>query len=85
VCVEVYKLFEQGKLAGAMASQSPLSQGDAGHTAAGIGATKCLVELFFDCDGVARSPLQPVSDEAAKSLADGIIELIEVKNSLSAK
>jgi L-threo-3-deoxy-hexylosonate aldolase len=85
VCVEVYKLFEQGKLAEAMALQSVLSQGDAGHTAAGIGATKCLVERNFGYGGVARSPLQPVSVEAMKSLADVSSELMEVEQSLSAK
>jgi L-threo-3-deoxy-hexylosonate aldolase len=85
VCVEVYKLFEQGKLAEAMKMQAVLSQGDAGHTAAGIGTTKCLVEHYFGHGGVARSPLQPVSDEAVKSLADGSSELMEVEKSLSAK
>jgi L-threo-3-deoxy-hexylosonate aldolase len=85
VCVEVYKIFEAGELAEAMKLQAVFSRGDAGHTAAGIGATKCLVEHYFGYGGVARSPLQPVSDEAVQSLADRSSELMEVEKSLSAK
>jgi L-threo-3-deoxy-hexylosonate aldolase len=85
VCVEVYKLFEQGKLAEAMKLQAVLSQGDTGHTAAGMGPTKCLVEHYFGYGGVARSPLQPVSKEVAQSLVDGSLELMEVEKTLSGK
>lgn len=83
VCVAVYKLFEEGKWAEAMKLQSVLSQGDAGHTAGGIGATKRLAGHYFGYGGRARSPLQPVSSGVAQALADGSSELMELERSLS--
>ena len=82
VCVAVCNLFEERKWAEAMELQSVLTQGDAPHTAAGIGATKRLVDHYFGYGGYARSPLQPVSSATTQMLADGSAELMELEGSL---
>lgn len=82
VCVKVYRLFKEGNLEGAMQLQSLLSEGDWIHTAAGVGATKALLERFYGYGGPPRLPLQPPGTEKTDALAKDMTALVEFENTL---
>ncbi|KAG9512327.1 aldolase, partial [Aureobasidium melanogenum] len=83
LCVKIIDLFQKGHLREAMGYQAVLSQGDWVHTAAGIGATKALVQHHFHYGGAPRHPLQLPSTEALQALVASSSEMMEVEASLS--
>ncbi|KAK4500919.1 hypothetical protein PRZ48_009111 [Zasmidium cellare] len=61
-CVEVFRLFCEGRLEEASYAQGILAQGDWIHTRAGIGATKAVLQAAFGYGGLPRLPLTGVSE-----------------------
>ena len=81
-CVKLYQLFEEAKFEEAMRLQSKLAEGDWVHTAAGIGATKAMLQQFFNYGGAPRSPLKLPSSSDTEGMAMDMKDLIAIENSL---
>ncbi|OQV05085.1 hypothetical protein CLAIMM_09878 [Cladophialophora immunda] len=81
-CCKVYNLFNEGRLDEAMKLQALLAEGDWPHTAAGIGATKNVLERFFGYGGLPRPPLEGPSTAASESLSTRMQEIIDFEMSL---
>ena len=82
LCVKIFELFQKGAWRDAMRYQSILSEGDWKHTAAGIGATKALVQYHFHYGGTPRHPLQPPSTDVLEALVASSSEMMEMEASL---
>jgi len=81
-CVRVYNLFVEGKLEEARRGQLILSKGDWILTKGAIPGTKSAIQTYFGYGGYPRAPLQRLSPEREKEVAEGIKDLMEWENSL---
>ncbi|KAL7276027.1 hypothetical protein RUND412_000996 [Rhizina undulata] len=81
-CVKVFDLFAEGKINEAIEAQKKLSKGDWVLTKAAIPGTKSAIQHYFGYGGYPRQPLQRLSPEREKEVAEGIKELMEWENSL---
>lgn len=81
-CVQVYNLFAEGRLAEAAQAQHRLSRGDWVLTKSAIPGTKSALQSYFGYGGYPRAPLQRLTEEDAKQVAEGIRDLMEWENSL---
>ena len=81
-CVQVYNLFAEGRLAEAARAQRRLSKGDWVLTKSAIPGTKSALQSYFGYGGYPRAPLQRLTEEHAKQVAEGIRDLMEWENSL---
>ncbi|RPA90559.1 aldolase [Choiromyces venosus 120613-1] len=81
-CVKVFNLFAEGKIDEAIAAQKRLSKGDWVLTKAAIPGTKSAIQSYFGYGGYPRQPLQRLSADKEKEIAEKIKDLMEWENSL---
>jgi len=82
LCVEVFKLFSEGKFEEARSLQMQLSKGDWVLTKAAIPGTKSAIQSYFGYGGYPRRPLKRLSAEQAKVIAEGIKDVMEIEMGL---
>ena len=81
-CIEITRLYKEGKMAEAQKLQEIVARGDWAAIQGGIVSTKAGMESWLGYGGYARSPLpRPTSDESAK-WKEGFRELIGLEKSL---
>ncbi|RPB25003.1 aldolase [Terfezia boudieri ATCC MYA-4762] len=80
--VKVFNLFAEGKIQEAFRAQALLAKGDWVLTKSAIPGTKSAIQSYFGYGGYPRKPLQRLSDERVKQVAEGIKELMEWEASL---
>ncbi|KAA8908202.1 hypothetical protein FN846DRAFT_680214 [Sphaerosporella brunnea] len=81
-CVQVYRLFAEGKLEEARQAQLKLSKGDWILSKAGIPGTKSAIQSYFGYGGYPRAPLSRISEAQVQQIKDDIKELMEWEMSL---
>lgn len=79
LCVEVFNLWGQGKLAEAMEMQQVLSAGDWVLSKTAIPGTKSAIQSYYGYGGYPRRPLWRLSEDQVKAVAEGIKEAMEVE------
>jgi len=82
VCVKVFDLFAEGKIAEAQKVQALLATGDWVMTKTAIPGTKSALQTYYGYGGYPRQPLQRLSGEKVKEVADGIKPLMDLEMSL---
>jgi len=82
VCVKVFNLFAEGKIAEAQKVQALLATGDWVMTKTAIPGTKSALQTYYGYGGYPRQPLQRLSEEKVKEVADGIKPLMDLEMSL---
>lgn len=81
-CIEIVRLYREGKLAEAQKLQEVVARGDWAAIQGGIVSTKAGMESWLGYGGYARSPLpRPTSNESAK-WKEGFRELVVLEKSL---
>jgi len=81
-CIEIMRLYKEGKIAEAQKMQEIVARGDWAAIQGGIVSTKAGMESWLGYGGYARSPLpRPTGDENAK-WKEGFRELIALEKSL---
>ncbi|TAQ90301.1 hypothetical protein B7494_g1397 [Chlorociboria aeruginascens] len=81
-CIEVIKLYNQGKISQAQEMQEIVARGDWTAIQGGIVGTKAGLEAWFGYGGFGRSPLpKPTSEEEGK-WKEGFRELVTLEKSL---
>jgi len=81
-CVKIFNLFAEGKLEEARKVQALLATGDWVMTKTAIPGTKSALQTYYGYGGYPRQPLQRISAEKVKEVADGIKELMDYEFSL---
>ncbi|PBP16182.1 aldolase [Diplocarpon rosae] len=80
-CLEILRLYREGKLAEAQQLQEVVARGDWAAIQGGIVATKAAMESWLGYGGYARSPLpRPTSSDSAR-WKDSFQELVAVEKS----
>ncbi|KAL2867070.1 dihydrodipicolinate synthase family protein [Aspergillus lucknowensis] len=82
LCVRIFTLWSEGKIAEAIEAQGLLSQADWVLTKAAIPGTKSAIQSYYGYGGYPRRPLGRLSEAQAKAVAEGIREAIEVEKTL---
>ena len=82
-CVEIFKLYEAGKLAKARRMQEVVARGDWAAISGGIIGTKSALETYFGYGGFGRKPLPRPMKQDEASYAQSFEELVELEKSLS--
>lgn len=82
LCVQVFNLWREGKLAEAIELQKLLSAGDWVLTKSAIPGTKSAIQSYYGYGGFPRRPLRRLSEAGVKSVADGIKEAMDVELNL---
>ncbi|KAF7544054.1 hypothetical protein G7046_g9870 [Stylonectria norvegica] len=82
VCVRVWELYAAGKTSEAQALQKVLSKGDWVLTKAAIAGTKSAIQSYYGYGGFPRRPLKRLDDARAKSIEEGVREVMDVEKSL---
>ncbi|KAJ6011298.1 L-threo-3-deoxy-hexylosonate aldolase [Penicillium sp. IBT 35674x] len=82
LCVRIFNLWSEGRLAEAMEAQQQLSAADWVLTKAAIPGTKSAIESYYGYGGYPRRPLARLSDAQAKEIADKIKPALDVELSL---
>ncbi|KAJ5103430.1 dihydrodipicolinate synthetase family protein [Penicillium argentinense] len=82
LCVRIFTLWSEGRLAEAMEAQQQLSAADWVLTKAAIPGTKSAIQSYYGYGGYPRRPLARLSDDKAKAIADKIKDALEVELSL---
>lgn len=81
-CIEILRLYREGRLAEAQKMQEVVARGDWTAIQGGIVSTKAGMESWLGYGGYARSPLpHPTSNESAK-WKEGFRELVALEKSL---
>ncbi|PVH87286.1 mitochondrial putative 4-hydroxy-2-oxoglutarate aldolase [Cadophora sp. DSE1049] len=81
-CIEIVRLYREGKLAEAQKMQEVVARGDWTAIQGGIVSTKAGMESWLGYGGYARSPLpHPTSNESSK-WKEGFRELVALEKSL---
>jgi len=81
-CIEITRLYREGKMAEAQKMQEVVARGDWAAIQGGIVSTKAGMESWLGYGGYARSPLpRPTNDESAK-WREGFRELVLLEKSL---
>ncbi|KAH7403439.1 mitochondrial putative 4-hydroxy-2-oxoglutarate aldolase [Cadophora sp. MPI-SDFR-AT-0126] len=81
-CIEIVRLYREGKLAEAQKMQEVVARGDWTAIQGGIVSTKAGMESWLGYGGYARSPLpHPTSNESTK-WKEGFRELVALEKSL---
>lgn len=81
-CIEIVRLYKEGKMAEAQKLQEIVARGDWAAIQGGIVSTKAGMESWLGYGGYARSPLpRPTSDENSK-WKEGFRELVALEKSL---
>lgn len=82
-CVEIFRLYEAGKLAKARKMQEVVARGDWAAISSGIVGTKSALETYFGYGGFGRKPLPRPTKQDTVKYAAGFKELVELEKSLS--
>lgn len=82
LCVRIFNLWSEGKLAEAMEAQQQLSAADWVLTKAAIPGTKSAIQSYYGYGGFPRRPLGRLSEAQAQAVADQIKDAMEVERSL---
>lgn len=82
LCVRIFNLWAEGKLAEAMQAQQQLSDADWVLTKAAIPGTKSAIQSYYGYGGYPRRPLARLSDAQARTIADKIKGALEFELSL---
>lgn len=82
LCVRIFTLWSEGKLAEAMQAQRLLSDADWVLTKAAIPGTKSAIQSYYGYGGFARRPLARLSDVQARTIAEKIKGAMETELSL---
>lgn len=82
LCVRIFTLWSEGRLAEAIEAQQELSAADWVLTKAAIPGTKSAIQSYYGYGGYPRRPLGRLSDEQAKAVADKITGAMEVELAL---
>ncbi|CAL5867572.1 uncharacterized protein PFLUO_LOCUS1791 [Penicillium psychrofluorescens] len=82
LCVRIFNLWSEGKLAEAMEAQQQLSAADWVLTKAAIPGTKSAIQSYYGYGGFPRRPLGRLSETQAQGVADQIKDAMEVERSL---
>ncbi|KAJ5239939.1 L-threo-3-deoxy-hexylosonate aldolase [Penicillium chermesinum] len=85
LCVRIFDLWSEGKIAEAIEAQQQLSAADWVLTKAAIPGTKSAIQSYYGYGGHPRRPLARLSDAQAKSIADQIKDAMDVEFSLKDK
>ena len=81
-CVEVYKLFAQGKTKEAQKMQAVVSRGDWAAIAGGVVGTKSGLGTYFGYGGYGRRPLPRPSKQDVMGYSEGFKEVVELEQKL---
>ena len=81
-CVEIFKLYEAGKIAKARKVQEVVARGDWAAIRGGIVGTKSALETYFGYGGFGRKPLPRPTKQDIMRYAAGFRELVELEKSL---
>ena len=79
LCVEVFNLWGQGKLAEAMEMQQILSAGDWVLSKTAIPGTKSAIQSYYGYGGYPRRPLDMLNEAQGNAVAEGIKAAMEVE------
>ncbi|KAJ5887851.1 hypothetical protein N7495_007892 [Penicillium taxi] len=79
LCVQIFDLWAEGKLAEAIEAQQRLSAADWVLTKAAIPGTKSAIQSYYGYGGFPRRPLARISEIQAQEVADKIKGAIEVE------
>ncbi|KAJ5918447.1 hypothetical protein N7466_010439 [Penicillium verhagenii] len=82
LCVRIFNLWSEGRLAEAIEAQQQLSAADWVLTKAAIPGTKSAIQTYYGYGGYPRRPLGRLSDAQAKEVADKIKPALDVELSL---
>ncbi|OJJ51667.1 hypothetical protein ASPZODRAFT_127780 [Penicilliopsis zonata CBS 506.65] len=82
LCVQIFTLWSEGKIAEAIEAQKLLSQADWVLTKAAIPGTKSAIHSYYGYGGFPRRPLGRLTEEQVKAVASGIEKAMEVERSL---
>lgn len=82
LCVRIFTLWSEGRLAEAMEAQQQLSAADWVLTKAAIPGTKSAIQSYYGYGGYPRRPLARLSEAQAKEVADKIKGALDVELSL---
>lgn len=82
LCVRIFTLWSEGRLAEAIEAQQELSAADWVLTKAAIPGTKSAIQSYYGYGGYPRRPLGRLSDEQAKAVADKIKGAMKVELAL---
>ncbi|KAI9748800.1 MAG: L-threo-3-deoxy-hexylosonate aldolase [Chaenotheca gracillima] len=82
VCVDVFNLYNQGKIEEAQKAQKLLSQGDWVLTKAAIPGTKAALQHYFGYGAYPRRPLQRLTEAKTKTLVDQVGPIMKKEQSL---
>jgi Dihydrodipicolinate synthase/N-acetylneuraminate lyase len=81
-CVEVQRLYEQGKVAEAQKLQAIVARADWVGIQGGFVAVKSALEVYRGYGGPPRRPCVPNSKEEVSALKEGLAEAMEVEKQL---
>lgn len=82
LCVRIFTLWSEGRLAEAIEAQQQLSAADWVLTKAAIPGTKSAIQSYYGYGGFPRRPLGRLSDDQAQAVADKIKDALAVELSL---
>lgn len=82
LCVRIFNLWTEGRLAEAMQAQEQLSTADWVLTKAAIPGTKSAIQSYYGYGGFPRRPLVRLSEAQAQEIANKIKGAVEVELSL---
>ncbi|KAI1608129.1 hypothetical protein EDD36DRAFT_478905 [Exophiala viscosa] len=82
ICTRIVELFKRREFDEAMRLQAILATGDGIHTAAGIGATKAVLQRYFSYGGAPRLPLTIPLVQVMDNVYSGVAEMMELEKSL---
>lgn len=80
--VKVWSLWAEGKYEEAMKMQKVLSAGDWVLSKYAIAGTKAAIQMTKGYGGIPRKPLQPLTEEQAEWIKEGIVEAMRIEDSL---
>jgi L-threo-3-deoxy-hexylosonate aldolase len=81
-CVEVYKLFEQGRWEEARAAQLRLAEADWSLTKRAIPGFKSVLQKYHGYGGTPRLPVLPLSEDEEEKLFGEIEDMMAVEAKL---
>ncbi|PLN78642.1 dihydrodipicolinate synthetase family protein [Aspergillus taichungensis] len=82
LCVQVFRLWEEGRLVDAVAAQRLLSDADWVLTRTAIPGTKSALQSYYGYGGFPRRPLARLDEAGVRSVAEGIEAAMAVERTL---
>lgn len=81
-CVEIVRLYREGKMAEALEMQNIVARGDWTAIQGGVVSTKAGLQSWFGYGGFGRSPLPRPTAEEGKKWKEGFRELVQAEKAL---